>query len=129
LNPFTDANVLDHLLLLAQDQAPREPTAAESIFSNPFLPIAGLFFLYYFIVLQPERKKKREDIMMKSKLKKNDRIITVGGIHGTVVAAPAESNVLTIKVDESGTTRIKINRSAVATVITEKTTSSEGQDG
>jgi len=129
LNPFTDANVLDHLLLLAQDQLPREPTAAESIFSNPFLPIAGIGFLYYFIMLQPLRKKKREDTMMKSKLKKNDRIITFGGIHGTVVAAPAESNVLTIKIDESGTTRIKINRSAVLTVITEKTTSSEGQDG
>jgi preprotein translocase subunit YajC len=129
LNPFTDANVLDHLLLLAQDQLPREPTAAESIFSNPLPLIAGFFFLYYFIVLQPERKKKREDTMMKSKLKKNDRIITFGGIHGTVVAAPAESNVLTIKIDESGTTRIKINRSAVDTVISEKTTSSEGQDG
>ncbi len=39
---------------------------------------------------------------MKSTLKKNDRIITIGGIHGTVVAAPADSNVVTIRIDENG---------------------------
>ena len=60
---------------------------------------------------------------MKSRLKKNDRIITIGGIHGTVVSAPTDSNVLVIRIDESGSTKMKINRSAVATVINEKTAS------
>ena len=115
------------LALLAQDvaQAAPQPTPVESILSNPFLPIAGLFFLYYFIVLAPERRRKREDAMMKSTLKKNDRIITIGGIHGTVVAAPADSSVVTIRIDENGTTRVKINRSAIATIVSEK----ESQDG
>ena len=111
------------LAILAQDAPPRELTPIESILSNPFLPIVGLFFLYYFIVIAPERRRKREDAVMKSSLKKNDRIITIGGIHGTVVAAPADSNVVTIRIDESGATRIKINRSAIATIVSDR----EGQ--
>ena len=117
--------MIGSLGILAQEAAPREPTPIESILGNPFLPIVGLFFLYYFIVIAPERRRKREDAVMKSSLKKNDRIITIGGIHGTVVAAPADSNVVTIRIDESGTTRVKINRSAIATIVSDK----EGSNG
>ena len=113
------------MALLAQDGAAPEPTPIQSILGNPFLPIVGLFFLYYFIVIAPERRRKREDAIMKSSLKKNDRIITIGGIHGTVVAAPQDSNVVTIKIDESGATRVKINRSAIATIVSDK----EGGEG
>lgn len=116
---------MSRLAILAQDAAAPELTPVQSIFSNPFLPIVGLFFLYYFIVIAPERRRKREDTAMKSTLKKNDRIITIGGIHGTVVAAPADSSVVTIRIDENGTTRMKINRSAIATIVSEK----ESQDG
>jgi preprotein translocase subunit YajC len=113
------------LALLAQEEAARELTPIQQILGNPFIPIVGLFFLYYFIVLAPERRRKREETLMKSALKKNDRIITIGGIHGTVVAAPADSNVITIRIDESGSTRVKINRSAIATIVSDK----EGQEG
>ena len=114
-----------HLALLAQEEGARELTPIQQILGNPFIPIVGLFFLYYFIVLAPERRRKREETLMKSALKKNDRIITIGGIHGTVVAAPADSNVITIRIDESGSTRVKINRSAIATIVSDK----EGQEG
>jgi preprotein translocase subunit YajC len=113
------------LALLAQDEPARELTPIQQILGNPLIPIVGLFFLYYFIVLAPERRRKREETLMKSALKKNDRIITIGGIHGTVVAAPADSNVITIRIDESGSTRVKINRSAIATIVSDK----EGQEG
>jgi preprotein translocase subunit YajC len=119
------ADALFSLPLLAQEQAAPKPTPVQSILTNPFLPIAGLFFLYYFIVIAPERRRKREETMMKSSLKKNDRIITIGGIHGTVVSAPSDSNVITIRIDEQGTTRVKINRSAIAAIVSDK----EGQDG
>ena len=113
------------LALLAQEEAARELSPIEQILGNPLVPIVGLFFLYYFIVLAPERRRKREETFMKSTLKKNDRVITIGGIHGTVVAAPADSNVITIRIEESGSTRVKINRSAIATIVSDK----EGQEG
>jgi preprotein translocase subunit YajC len=121
------AQSAQRLTLLAQGtNAPGpEPTPLQSLLGNPFVPIAGLFFLYYFIVIAPERRRKREDTIMKSSLKKNDRIVTIGGIHGTVVAAPPDSDVVTIRIDESGNTRVKINRSAIATIVSDK----DGQDG
>ncbi len=96
----------------------------QSLLGNPFVPIAGLFFLYYFIVIAPERRRKREDAILKSSLKKNDRIVTIGGIHGTIVAAPPDSDVVTVRIDENGNTRVKINRSAIATIVSDK----DGQD-
>lgn len=113
-------NVISRWALLAQDEVAPELTPIQQLLSNPFLPIVGLFFLYYFIVLAPERRRKREDETLKSTLKKNDRIVTIGGIHGTVVAAPADSNVVTIRIDENSNTRVKINRSAIATIVNEK---------
>ena len=73
-----------------------------------------------FIVLMPERRRKAEEAKMMSAIKKNDRIVTVGGIHGTIVAAPPESSVVTIRIDENSNTRIKINRSAIASVVSDK---------
>lgn len=121
--PFTLLNPLSKLTLLAQEGAAGELTPTQSIVASPFPLIAILFFLYYFMVYLPERKKRREEKEMRSRLKKNDRIITIGGIHGTVVSAPSDSNVLVIRIDENGSTKMKINRSAVATVINEKTAS------
>ena len=54
---------------------------------------------------------------MMSSVKKNDRIVTIGGIHGTIVNAPADGDVVTIKIDEGGNTRVKLNRSAISKVI------------
>jgi preprotein translocase subunit YajC len=126
LNPLTDSSLLENLMPLAQGGEAPELNSLEAIFGNPVLPIVVTFFLYYFIVLAPERKKKREVTQMKSSLKKNDRIITIGGIHGTVVNAPTEGNVLTIRIDEAGTTKIKINRSAVGSVIRDKSSTDGG---
>lgn len=57
---------------------------------------------------------------MMSALKKNDRIVTIGGIHGTIVSAPPDSKVVTIRIDESSNARIKLNRTAIAAVVVEK---------
>lgn len=111
--------------LLAQEEAAPNPAEPTSIFGPLLVPVVGMFFLYYFIVIVPERRQKRQDATMKSSLKKNDRIVTIGGIHGTVVAAPPDSNVVTIRIDESGTTRVKINRSAIATIVSDKDAQTE----
>lgn len=106
--------------LLAQDDAAPASSTFVKILENPLTPLVGLFFLFYFIFILPERRRKAEEAKMMSSLKKNDRIVTIGGIHATVVAAPPDSNVVTIRIDESGTTRVKINRSAIATIVSEQ---------
>jgi len=129
LTPTVEAIALHNLLLLAQEEVARELTLMESIIANPLTPFVGVFLIFYFMFIVPDRKKKREEAEMKSSLKKNDRIITIGGIHGTVVSVSQDSaNVLVIKIDESGNTRVKINKSAVATVIKDKATTSTSTD-
>jgi preprotein translocase subunit YajC len=75
--------------------------------------------LFYFIVLVPERRRKAERAAQLAAIQKNDRIVTIGGIHG-VVSAINEGNTLTIRLDESGNNKMKIDREAIARIVTDK---------
>lgn len=110
-------------MLLAQggdaDLPPRSPL--QQILGSPFLLLGSLMALFYFIVLVPERRRKAEEAKRLAGIKKNDRIVTVGGIHG-VVSALGESDTVTIRLDESGSNKMKIDRKAVARILNEKST-------
>jgi len=107
--------------LLAQADAAAQPPLSpiQQILSSPFLLLGSLMALFYFIVLVPERRRKATEIDRLAGIKKNDRIVTIGGIHG-VVSAVNEGDTLTIRLDESGTSKMKIDRKAVARIISDK---------
>jgi len=96
--------------------AGQDPGGLGFLFQNPLLPIGILFFLFYVIVLAPEKKRKRKEQEMLSRISKNDRVVTLGGIHGVVVAAPPESDVVTVRIDDKQNVRIRVNRSAIARI-------------
>ena len=81
---------------------------------SPFLMIAVLFYL---LMIRPERRKRAELTAMLQNLKKNDRVVTIGGIYGTVVNAQKDLDEVTIKVDESTNTKLRMQRSAIARVL------------
>jgi preprotein translocase subunit YajC len=72
----------------------------------------GLLFLvmYLFLFRGPRKKQQQHQKMVKS-LKKNDKVRTIGGIIGTVV--DIKDNEITLKVDESNNTKIKVIPSAI----------------
>ncbi|MGB7346121.1 MAG: preprotein translocase subunit YajC [Pirellulaceae bacterium] len=111
-------------LLLAEADAAggaapaEELSGIQKILSNPLILPIGLFLIFYLTFLAPERKRKAEEAKMMSTLEKNDRVITVGGIHGTVVSTG--DGVVTLRIDENGNTRIKVNQTAIATKIQDK---------
>ena len=76
--------------------------------------------LFYFMILRPERTKRNVHAELVSNLKKNDRVVTIGGIFGTVVNAQKDSEEIVIKVDESVNAKLRIRRSAVSQVITDE---------
>jgi len=76
------------------------------------LPIA-LFAIFYFIVFRPQRKQQKEKTKMLSSMKKGDRIMTTGGMYGTIVSLKDDE--LTLEVDEN--VRIRFSRGAIAQVI------------
>ncbi len=104
---------------------PRKLTFIEQLIQSGILLPIGLVVLFYAVFLAPERRRKAEEAKMMSTLKKNDRVVTIGGIHGTVAATSGESDIVTIKIDESSGTRIRVNRSAIAKVISETDSTTE----
>lgn len=65
----------------------------------------------YFMLFRGPRKKQQQHKQMVQKLKKNDKVRTIGGIIGTIVEVKDDE--ITLKVDESNNTKIKIATSAI----------------
>jgi preprotein translocase subunit YajC len=72
-----------------------------------------IFAIFYFILIRPQQKKMKEHKKMVEELKKGDRIVTSGGIYGTVENTTPET--LTIKIAEG--VKVKITRGSVGAVV------------
>ena len=116
---FLDATHLTtHLTtLLAAGTAPATPAGDNAPWWFGLLQMAplilGIIFIFY-IFNAPQRRKQKEMQKMMASLDKGDRITTIGGILGTVVAVGDDT--VTVKVDESSNTKIKFQKSALASV-------------
>ena len=77
-----------------------------------FLPLVLIIGIFYFLILRPQNKKQKETQKMLSALKKGDRIVTIGGIHG-VITNVKETTVI-VRVDEN--TKLEFSRSAISGV-------------
>ena len=73
--------------------------------------IALMFVMMYLILFRGPRKKQQQHKQMVQTLSKNDRVRTIGGIIGTVV--DIKDNEITLKIDESNNTKIKVIPSAI----------------
>lgn len=119
-----------HCLLLAEAQAAAAapgpaPPAADA---NAPLRLLGWLaitaILFYFIMLRPQKQKEQALRSKVSSLKENDRVVTIGGIYGVVTNVQRDAERVTIRVDESTGTKLRVSMSAVARVLT-----GEDEDG
>ena len=78
--------------------------------------ILATFAIFYFILIRPQQRKQKELQKTIAGLKKGDRIMTSGGIFGTVIGF--KDNVLVLRVAKE--TEIEVLKSAVASVVTKK---------
>ncbi|TCS96461.1 preprotein translocase subunit YajC [Hazenella coriacea] len=74
--------------------------------------IAFVFIAFYFFLMRPQQKQQKQRAQMLSALKKGDRVITIGGIHGSIVDLTEEK--VTLKVSDN--TRLVFERSAINAV-------------
>ena len=95
-------------LLQAESTAPATGSLVSTI-----LTFGAVFAIMYLLVIRPQNKRKKELQNMINTLQKNDKIVTIGGIHGSVVTT-RETSVI-IKVDEG--CKIEFSKSAIANVI------------
>ena len=77
-----------------------------------FLPLILIIGIFYFLIIRPQSKKQKETQKMISALKKGDRVVTIGGIHGIIQSV--RENTVILKVDES--VKLEFNRGAISSV-------------
>ena len=82
-----------------------------SMFAN-LLPLALILGIFYFILIKPQQKQQQEFKKMIERLQKNDQIVTMGGIHGTIVNVKEKT--FLVRIDDN--TRVEIDKSAVARI-------------
>lgn len=108
---------LEFLTLLAENGKPEEPSFW--LLSPPMIAMLVLAFL---LLVMPQRKEKQKRQDFLNSLKQNDRVVTIGGIIGTVANISQDRKEFTLKVDD--TTRIKFLHSGIASKLEDAT--SEG---
>jgi preprotein translocase subunit YajC len=69
-----------------------------------------MFVVFYLFIIRPQSKKAKDDQKFREELKKGDRVVTIGGIHGKV----AEVKDTTIMLDVGEGKRLKIEKSAIS---------------
>jgi len=89
---------------------------------NPLIQMAPMLMmfvvLFYFIIMRPQQRERRKHRDLMDSLKKNDKVVTIGGIIGTIVDISSDGSRVTVKVDDS--TRIKFTRSSIQGPYNEK---------
>jgi len=76
------------------------------------MPIILIFAVFYFLLIRPQKKAQADHKKMLEDLKKNDDVITSGGIHGTI--ANVKDNTVTLKVDDN--VKIEVQKSSIASI-------------
>ena len=78
-----------------------------------FLPIVAIGAVFYFLVIAPANKQRRKQQEMLNALKKGDRVVTTGGIYGTIQGV--EADVVYLKIAEN--VKVKVARSAISGLV------------
>jgi preprotein translocase subunit YajC len=77
---------------------------------SAFIPLILMFVIFYFLLIRPQQKKAKQHKAMLSAVKKGDRVVSAGGLHGVVTGISDE--VVTMEIAPK--IRVKVSRSSIA---------------
>ena len=98
---------------IAHAQEAAAPLAEPSPFSG-ILPIILMVVLFYFLLIRPQQKKMKEHKQMVEALRRGDKVVTSGGIHGTV--SKVEDDALLVEIAPD--VKVKVEKTMVTAVVT-----------
>jgi preprotein translocase subunit YajC len=81
------------------------------------LYIVGFVAIFYFLMVRPQRQEQQKHRAMLAALKKNDKVVTTGGIYGTVTSVDSASDRIVLRIDDEKGVKVAFARSSVARVI------------
>lgn len=94
-------------------QAAPSNVSTTGSFGSLIVTVVLMIGIFYFFLIRPQNKKQKEMEKMLAALKKGDKVVTIGGIHG-VVSSVKEKTII-LKVDDNA--KLEFNRSAIASVV------------
>src|SRR5262245_42827178 len=100
------AAILTSLRLVAQAPAADPPPGSGILSILPGIII--VVALFWMMIVRPEKRKQQAQKDLLDGLKKNDRVVTIGGIYGVVMDVDRPGDKVTLKIDESNNTKIKV---------------------
>ncbi len=101
-----------HLLAM---MPPSQGGGGEGSLVSTLLMFALIIGIFYFMILRPQQKRQKEREKLLGAVKKGDKIITAGGLHGTIAGIDDK----TVLIQVADNVKLKFDRSAVASIIRE----------
>ncbi len=83
---------------------------------GPFVPLILLFVIFYFLLIRPQQKQQKKRQEMLKNLKKGDRVVTIGGLHGVI--KEIDETMLSLRVADN--LNLKFSRAAIDRVLEEE---------
>jgi len=87
------------------------------------MPIALILVVFYFLMIRPQKREQSKRAEMLAAVKKNDRVVIAGGIYGTVANVQREQDEVTVKVDETTNTKLRVTLGSIVRVLGEESSS------
>ncbi len=113
-------------LLMAAPEAGATGAAGTGGALMSFLPFVLIIGIFYFLIIRPQNKKQKDTQKMLDALKKGDRVVTIGGIHGVI--HKVKDNSVIIFVDSAATVKMEFSRSAIASVTAQARDDDDDED-
>ena len=114
--------IMASFLTSLQASQPGRPQGGVGMFTA-LLPFLLVFVIFYLLIVMPQRKRQKKHQSMVEQLKPGDRIITSGGIYGTVMGVQPDR----IELKVSANVKIDITKTAVAVILGQGQQKSESQ--
>ena len=100
----------------AQDSAVEEKTIGQQLIG--LAPIFVVFIIFYFLIIRPQSKRNKEEQQMRNALQIGNKVVTIGGVFGTVMEIDNEKNVVSLNIAPN--VNVTIYKSSIASVLKEK---------
>lgn len=84
-------------------------------------PLILIFVVFYFILIRPQQRKAREHREMLAALQRGDRVVTGGGVFGTVIRVTPESDEVIVEISKNPQLRVTVLKSTIQSVLREPT--------
>jgi preprotein translocase subunit YajC len=104
----------------AAEAAPGPAGPLGSLFGSGMPLIIILVLLFYFLIIRPQSREQARRRAMLAAVKKNDRVVTAGGVYGVVTNVRPEADEVTVKVDEATNTKLRLTLSSIVRVLGEE---------